>query len=598
MKREPNKAKKTNHVCDEVDSIDSIYHDFIRENRVELVAPEFKVIGVSLKQDIHDVGAPTDYGYRKLFSMNEGNYLSIRLQTNVDMEQIESLWTRHHEVKVQFLNGYRLKCDEYKLVGGQDHDFYVLVNMDWYLLEMDEVTRGRVYITLGHEATLVTYSEVYICPPRLKVKGKKGVLTLMDHLLPGKELHLATASSAQKRKLPVCYKCNIDLENFPGFEDGPEMEFRFYDEQMQFYHTAVVKGFYDFDSHKTIYYHPTHISCWPDGVYTVEVYLMGSSLKSTQFTLENGQVASVSRARHPKKSAKPSIPAMDKLNNMVGLSEVKQFIRLNTDFMRFMNLRHQEGMPTTGRLMNLIFSGNPGTGKTTVARLIGEILAESGILSKGHLVECNREMLIDNYVGGTEKNTGKYLKDSKGGVLFIDEGYSLNNNNPHNTDFGQRVIDTLMPVLSEENSDRIVILAGYEKEMEELLRMNPGLKSRFPLHLHFPDYTVNELMEITRRYLVSNDYTCTPHAEALMREVYEQASVIQNFGSGRFIHTFLQNMVLPAMATRVLRNPSSVPVSKDMLRTIQPEDIPLPEKALIQMGLKHPEQGKVRIGFR
>ena len=159
----------------------------------------------------------------------------------------------------------------------------------------------------------------------------------------------------------------------------------------------------------------------------------------------------------------------------------------------------------------MVFSGNPGTGKTTVARIMSRLLKEMGILSKGHLVEVERADLVGEYIGHTAQKTREHVKRALGGILFIDEAYSLARGGEK--DFGKEAIDTLVKSMEDHREEFVLILAGYSLEMERFLRSNPGLPSRFPIHLTFPDFTIEELMEIADRMLKKRQYRFSRSAE-------------------------------------------------------------------------------------
>ena len=267
--------------------------------------------------------------------------------------------------------------------------------------------------------------------------------------------------------------------------------------------------------------------------------------------------------------------ALEKLQAMIGLSDVKSLIMKNLQYMKLMEARKLIGLSAPKRLLHMVMSGNPGTGKTTVARLLGNIYHEMGILSKGHLVEVNRDTLVDNMIGGSEKRTREAIERAKGGVLFVDEAYSLTPIGVDDKDYGRQVLDTLLPELSDPQ-DLVVVFAGYEKEMDALLQSNPGLASRFPIRLKFADYSLDELVEITRLYFDTHMFCPTTEAYDRLRLVFDQAMKVHNFGNGRFVKTFIENEVLPAMASRLYGKLKSEGGLNDvrMLSEIIASDIP------------------------
>ena len=174
---------------------------------------------------------------------------------------------------------------------------------------------------------------------------------------------------------------------------------------------------------------------------------------------------------------------------------------------------------------------------------------------------------------------------AKGGVLFIDEAYSLGADNEDGRDFGQRVLDTLMPVLSEPDSDTLVILAGYDKEMERLMRINPGLASRFPVRLQFPDYTPDELMQIASLFFRKNKYNLAEGVQERMMEVFRQVVLLKDFGNGRFVRTFIQNGILPQMGQRLMGQIDNGEYEESQLSEIVESDVPDADSVLSIMGL-------------
>lgn len=184
---------------------------------------------------------------------------------------------------------------------------------------------------------------------------------------------------------------------------------------------------------------------------------------------------------------------------------------------------------------------------------------------------------------------------AKGGVMFIDEAYSLFEEGSSSKDFGRKVIDTLMPVLSNPNSDLIVIMAGYEKEMDRLLDSNPGLSSRFPVRLKFEDYSVDELMAIARLFFLKNHYQVDENVMIEIRKVISLAKPIEGFGNGRFVYTLIENFILPTMGERLYKQLNMGAVDSNILSVIFKEDVPNANVILDMVGLRHM---KNRIGFR
>lgn len=267
--------------------------------------------------------------------------------------------------------------------------------------------------------------------------------------------------------------------------------------------------------------------------------------------------------------------AVNKLKSLVGLDNIKKQIFDHTALVQLNNLRASKGMFNRNPPMHMVFTGNPGTGKTTVAKYIGEIYHSIGILSSGHVVETERTKLVSEWIGGTEINTKNAIKSASGGVLFIDEAYNLFTGGNDTKDFGMRVIETLLTFLSADNTDMIVILAGYTDEMEKMLKANPGMKSRFPYIFHFEDYTPKELMQIGKIVLEKEQYKMTPEAEKKLAKyvINEYDHKDEHFGNGRFITRLITTHIIPSLSNRLLTKKLDN-ISLEEITTIEACDVP------------------------
>ena len=267
--------------------------------------------------------------------------------------------------------------------------------------------------------------------------------------------------------------------------------------------------------------------------------------------------------------------AIAKLNALVGLDDVKKRILDHTSLVRLNKLRADRGLYNKMPPMHMVFTGNPGTGKTTIAKYLGEIYHGIGVLSKGHVVETERSKLIGRYFGDAEQNTLDALQRASGGILFIDEAYSLFVKADDTKDYGLRVIETLLTFLAQDEPDLMVILAGYTKEMNEMLEANPGLKSRFSYVFEFEDYSPKQLMEIGYKVLEREHYVLTPEAEKKLSDhvidAYNHKD--DHFGNGRFITRLLISQVIPALGNRLSALPADQ-ISNDQLTRIEACDIP------------------------
>ncbi|AYV66334.1 MULTISPECIES: stage V sporulation protein K [Niallia] len=240
------------------------------------------------------------------------------------------------------------------------------------------------------------------------------------------------------------------------------------------------------------------------------------------------------------------------LGSLVGMDEMKKMIKEIYAWIYVNKKREESGLKTGKQALHMMFKGNPGTGKTTVARLIGKLFQKMNVLSKGHLIEAERADLVGEYIGHTAQKTRDLVKKAMGGILFIDEAYSLGRGGEK--DFGKEAIDTLVKHMEDKQHDFILILAGYSREMDFFLSLNPGLHSRFPLVIDFPDYTTDQLMEIADRMLKEREYALSHEAEKKLKEHLSYVRNVQHpksFSNGRYIRNIIEKSIR-AQAMRLL----------------------------------------------
>ncbi len=270
--------------------------------------------------------------------------------------------------------------------------------------------------------------------------------------------------------------------------------------------------------------------------------------------------------------------SMAALDSLVGLNSVKAHFNTMFSRIRVERMRREKGLKTGGdNICHMIFTGNPGTGKTTVAGLLGRIFFSLGIISRGNVVKVERKDIVGRFIGDTEKNMSDILKEARGNVLFIDEAYQLFTGEAgEKKDYGNRALETLLTVLTEKDPDMVVILAGYGDQMDSLLDSNPGLRDRFPFKFHFEDYTSEELLEIADRINGENDYFFDDEAavrfgEIVMRRVAEKASM-KGYSNARWVGTLLRKEIYPAQNERIISLPEA-DLTEDSLRRITAVDV-------------------------
>lgn len=260
------------------------------------------------------------------------------------------------------------------------------------------------------------------------------------------------------------------------------------------------------------------------------------------------------------------------LERMVGLDDVKELIFQIYAMLQIRQFREEAGLQGGQHVFHMVFKGNPGTGKTTVARIVGRLFKSMGVLSKGHLIEVERADLVGEYIGHTALKTRELVKKALGGILFIDEAYSLARGGEK--DFGKECIDCLVKAMEDHKNDFVLILAGYTEEMETFLQTNPGLPSRFPIQIDFPDYSVDQLIAITEKMVEAREYKLHPDACRFIREELVLKKLMdEHFSNARYVRNGIEKAIR-YQAVRLLSRGASKP-SRDELMLLRAEDFRL-----------------------
>ena len=296
--------------------------------------------------------------------------------------------------------------------------------------------------------------------------------------------------------------------------------------------------------------------------------------KTNQPPISEKSEKPASQTQAAKPEEKEEIPPKEKIEDLlaeldsyVGMDAIKTEVRSLINMVQVYKLRREHDLPTTDMSLHMVFSGNPGTGKTTVARIMSRIYHSLDILSKGQLVEVDRGGLVAGYVGQTALKTQKVIEKAMGGVLFIDEAYALNGKSEN--DFGQEAIDTILKAMEDHRDDLVVIVAGYTELMDRFIHSNPGLESRFNRFLMFEDYTPEQMVAIFKMQCKKGCYVLAQGTEELVRDFIAEESADDSFGNARGVRNLFEH-ILVAQNNRLAKMEN---VTRDDLMQILPDDV-------------------------
>lgn len=330
-------------------------------------------------------------------------------------------------------------------------------------------------------------------------------------------------------------------------------------------------------------------STWVDDKYFLEVVFMDTLVASAEIILGEKNVEgsvelktkgialsavqnTVANAQEPEKTLEEVLKDLEAL---VGLANIKSKIKEHINYLNFLKIRKEKGMQESESIaLHSVFTGNPGTGKTTVVKMLGKIYQLMGLLSQGHVVEASRVDLVGEYIGQTAPKTKKMIDQARGGILFIDEAYMLARQNEDSKDYGKEVIEVLLKEMSDGEGDIAIMVAGYPQEMQIFIDSNPGLKSRFSYYFNFEDYSPDELMQISEYISKKKQIVITNDAKEILREIIVEAYRNRNrtFGNARYVNGLVEECKVN-LGMRLMANPIVKTLSNDELSTVTKPDV-------------------------
>ena len=454
---------------------------------------------------------------------------------------------------------------------------------------MDAVDVSEGTFTINARLAAIVLCDLWACFRRLgyderRLVGLPGMgLAMVVALLLDRDFDLSLFQDAERSRdllkavgdMPGDTKLEISIE-------GHEGEFRF----------AVVFGYVN-GEHELVQRFATHMYRWAsfiakaDGVVTAaesaalaDILKMGESCGGGNVRISGGGNGMQPGAGLPGDgnrqkterevdSGRGLADAMAALDGLVGLEPVKQEVKTLAKFIEIQRKRKEAGLREAPVSYHGVFTGNPGTGKTTVARILADIFRELGVVTKGHLVEPDRSGLVGEYVGQTAVKTNKVIDSALDGVLFVDEAYTLVQSGGN--DYGGEAIATLLKRMEDDRERLVVVLAGYTGEMKKFIDSNPGLRSRFSRYVEFPDYTAEELAGIFMKTAERSEYVCDDDVRASIVQIMERAvrEKDRNFGNGRFV----RNLFERAIQRQAVRLSTVAPLTAEMLSELTLHDL-------------------------
>ena len=393
----------------------------------------------------------------------------------------------------------------------------------------------------------------------------------------------------------------FQFKNQTNLDWNYEIFFNFYDDAGQAKGQVIGNGYVEASKVGTVFtldrgWGTDTGGSWKDEKYTLEIVFMDTLIAVIPYevgdTAEEGTIQPLSSLTGTplKMGVQQGEPenleeTLKKLDELIGLEDIKKDIRDHINYLNFIKIRQEKGFEDAGKInLHSVFTGNPGTGKTTVVKMLGKIYKHMGLLSQGHVHEVDRADLVGEYIGQTAPRVKKAIDAARGGILFIDEAYSLARSGEDSKDFGREVIEILLKEMSDGPGDLAVMVAGYPNEMNSFIESNPGLKSRFNNYFHFEDYTPEELLKIADLAAQKRSVNFTPEAREYLEEMLIESyrTRDKSFGNARLVYSVVDEAKMN-LGLRLINNPDVKNLSNEELSTIQLDDV---KKVFLEKGKK------------